>query len=244
MEMFGLTLFDQDKETLYRRLVAGIADGEKLSLAFCELNMLGEYLENREFAGKLDHFNLVMADGSALLLLKRLFLPAARLERIPGPDFFKYILEQDTSHRHFFLGSSQATLDTLKNKLLSVNPALQIGGLYSPPFEKNFSEATKREILEQVNLAEVDFLWVSFGCPKQESWIYDNFNSVKVSVMAGVGAAFDFHSGRVRRAPALFRRLGLEFAFRIFTQPRIVWRVVKGVSRIVKNMARIKDGAR
>lgn len=242
MKMFGIDFFDSDKAALSTRLGEGIKRGEKLSLAFCELNMLGEYLVSSAFAGKLNRFDLVMADGSVILLLKRLFASKrGRMERIPGPDFFRYLLEHDTQYSHYFLGSSEATLQQLQDKLHSVNPDLKVKGSFSPPFEKKFSPETKRLILDRVNSAEADFLWVSFGCPKQESWIYENFEELNASVVAGVGAAFDFHSGRVRRAPAIFRKLGLEFAFRIFTQPRIVWRVVKGVSRIIPNLGRIKS---
>lgn len=242
MKMFGIDFFDSDKAALAQRLKEGVKGGEKLSLAFCELNMLGEYLVNPVFSRKLNRFDLVMADGSVILLLKRLFASnKGRLERIPGPDFFKYLLEDDNQHSHYFLGSSEATLQKLEERLLTVNPQLNIKGSFSPPFEKEFSEETKRGILDRVNSAGADFLWVSFGCPKQERWIYEHYEELNASVVAGVGAAFDFHSGRVQRAPFIFRKLGLEFAFRIFTQPRIIWRVVKGVSRIVPNLGRIKS---
>lgn len=241
MQMFGLDFFDKSKTQLLKFLEQKLLSQQKTSAAFCDLNMLGEYLAKPEFSKRLKKFNLVMADGSAITLLKKTFFNKEKLDRIPGPDFFKYFIELDTSYKHFFLGTNQVTLEKVIDKARTINPDIQICGYHSPPFEKKFSEKTNKQILTIIDDSKPDILWVSLGCPKQENWIFDNFTDINAKLIIAVGAAIDFYSGNVKRAPLFFRKLGLEFLYRLLFQPRIIIRVFKGSYRIIKNIYKIRN---
>ena len=102
--------------------------------------------------------------------------------------------------------------------LLKKYPKLKISGIYSPPFGK-FSEQENKKIIGMINKSKTDVLWVSFGCPKQEKWILENKEKLNVSISAGIGAAFDFLSGRVKRAPKIIQRLKLEWFYRFLHEP-------------------------
>lgn len=161
---------------------------------------------------------MALPDGKPLSIVskRRGFIEA---ERVPGPDLMPKIFElsKEKGYRHYFYGSTQETLDKLKAQLQKKYPHLQIAGMYSPPF-RSLSEEEDREIIEKINDSKPDFIWVALGAPKQENWMYDHRDKVN-GIMLGVGAAFDFEAGTVKRAPRWVQELCLEWLYRIMQDP-------------------------
>lgn len=162
---------------------------------------------------------MALPDGQPLSIVsrKRGFSEA---RRVPGPDLMPAILDlsQKTGYRHYFYGSTEATLTALRAALMRRYPKLQIAGMYSPPFRELTAEEDE-EIVRRINDSGADFVWVALGAPKQEWWMYEHRHRVK-ALMLGVGAAFDFTAGTVKRAPMWMQRLCLEWVFRILRDPR------------------------
>ena len=148
-------------------------------------------------------------------------------KRVPGPDimagFFKTAEKEGFSN--YFYGDTADTLQALKIKLLEKFPNLRIAGSYSPPF-RNISEEEDKEIIEKINQARPDVLWVGLGVPKQEKWIFEHRDKLKVPVVMGVGAAFKFLSGEIKRAPRWIGDLGFEWLWRLFREPKRMWKRV------------------
>jgi len=170
--------------------------------------------------------DLWVPDGiSVIWLAKARGLDA--LERVSGADlmaeFFKVANKEGFSS--YFYGDTKETLHELNNKLLSEFPNLKIAGSYSPPFRELAKEADE-EIIQKINQAKPDVLWVALGLPKQEKWIFEHREKLKVPVAIGVGAAFKFLSGKVKRAPKWIGIMGLEWLWRLFIEPRVVWKRV------------------
>lgn len=140
--------------------------------------------------------------------------------RVPGPDLMPAILKlsEEKGYTHYFYGSSEHTLTELRKALVKAYPRLRIVGMYAPPF-RPLSEEEDREIVERINAAKPDFIWVALGAPKQEIWMYEHKNRVN-GLMLGVGAAFDFMAGTVKRAPLWMQKLCLEWVFRIMQDPK------------------------
>jgi len=140
--------------------------------------------------------------------------------RVPGPDLMPAILKlsEEKGYAHYFYGSSEHTLAELRKALVKAYPRLRIAGMYAPPF-RPLSEEEDRETVERINAAEPDFIWVALGAPKQEIWMYEHKNRVN-GLMIGVGAAFDFMAGTVKRAPLWMQKLCLEWVFRIMQDPK------------------------
>lgn len=140
--------------------------------------------------------------------------------RVPGPDLMPKIFElsERKKYRHFFYGSTENTLQRLREKIEERYPYLDIAGMYSPPFRK-LSEEEDREIIKMINDAKPDFVWVALGAPKQEIWMAEHKNKIS-AVMIGVGAAFDFEAGTVKRAPKWMQELCLEWLHRIMQDPK------------------------
>lgn len=162
---------------------------------------------------------MALPDGQPLSIVSRRrgFFEA---RRVPGPDLMPAILDlsQETGYRHYFYGSTDATLTALRAALLRRYPKLQIAGMYSPPF-RELTKEEDEEIVRRMNDSGADFVWVALGAPKQEWWMYEHRHRVK-AVMLGVGAAFDFTAGTVKRAPMWMQRLCLEWVFRILRDPK------------------------
>lgn len=162
---------------------------------------------------------MALPDGQPLSIVsrKRGFSEA---RRVPGPDLMPAILDlsQETGYRHYFYGSTDATLTALRAALLRRYPRLQIAGMYSPPF-RELTRAEDEEIVKRINDSGADFVWVALGAPKQEWWMYEHRHRIK-ALMLGVGAAFDFTAGTVKRAPMWMQKLCLEWVFRILRDPR------------------------
>ena len=168
---------------------------------------------------------LVVADGMPLAWVSRLFgspLP----ERISGSDLFHgfHEIAAAKGYKVFLLGSSPRTLRALTRSLRSSHPDLKIVGTYSPPFKEEFSAEDSRKMLEAVNGARPDLLWVGLSAPKQEKWIGRNLSRLEVSAAVGVGAVFDFASGFRRRAPMWMQRTGIEWLHRLCLEPSRLWK--------------------
>ena len=162
---------------------------------------------------------MALPDGKPLSLVSK-WRGYPEAERVPGPDLMPEIIRRSLKHgyRHFFYGSSEDTLSKLKEKLLEQYPGLQIAGMYSPPF-RTLTEEEDREIINMLNASHPDFIWVALGAPKQEQWMYEHKGKVE-GLMFGVGAAFDFLAGTVKRAPNWMQDLCLEWLFRISQDPK------------------------
>ncbi len=162
---------------------------------------------------------MALPDGQPLSIVsrKRGFSEA---RRVPGPDLMPAILDlsQKTGYRHYFYGSTEATLEALRTALLRRYPKLQIAGMYSPPF-RELTQAEDEEVVRRINDSGADFVWVALGAPKQEWWMYEHRHRIK-ALMLGVGAAFDFTAGTVKRAPMWMQKLCLEWVFRSLRDPR------------------------
>lgn len=166
---------------------------------------------------------LTTPDGMAIVWLLRLHGHRG-VERVYGPDLLlevcRYGLEK--SYRHFLYGGEKGVADDLGRGLVDRFPGLQWAGSCSPPFGP-VSEQEDRAALEQINAASPDIVWVGLGTPKQERWMAAHLGQVAAPVMIGVGAAFDFLSGRKPQAPRWMQRSGLEWLFRLATEPRRLW---------------------
>ncbi|MCI6553474.1 MAG: WecB/TagA/CpsF family glycosyltransferase [Lachnospiraceae bacterium] len=162
---------------------------------------------------------MAVPDGKPLSLICRI-RGYKNAQRVAGPDLMPTILglSEKRGYRHYFYGSTEQTLESLERNLRAQYPGLQIVGTYSPPFRKLTEEEDLR-IIEQVNAARPDFVWVGLGAPKQERWMYEHRGRIN-AVMLGVGAAFDFHAGTAKRAPKWMQECYMEWLYRLIQDPR------------------------
>ena len=123
-----------------------------------------------------------------------------------------------------FMGSSQKVLDLIVKRAAEAYPHLKIV-TYSPPYKPEFSEEDNKAIVEAINAADPDLLWIGMTAPKQEKWTYSHWNELDIHCHVGtIGAVFDFFAGTVERAPMWWQRHGLEWLYRLLKEPKRMWR--------------------
>lgn len=161
---------------------------------------------------------MALPDGKPLSIVqrKRGYLNAGR---VPGPDLMPKIfsISKKYGFKHYFYGGTPETLEKLRDKLKERYPELDIVGMYSPPF-RPLTEEEDKAAVKAINDAKPDFIWVALGAPKQENWMAAHKGQVN-GVMLGVGAAFDFEAGTVKRAPKWMQELCLEWLYRLLQDP-------------------------
>jgi N-acetylglucosaminyldiphosphoundecaprenol N-acetyl-beta-D-mannosaminyltransferase len=129
------------------------------------------------------------------------------------------------SMRVFFLGSTEETLELIKQRMTRDYPAIKVAGTFPPPFKDVYSSDEITKMVKAINSAAPDVLWVGLSAPKQEKFILENRARLNVKFVAAIGAVFDFYSGNVKRdADSWFVRHGLEWLPRLLQEPRRLWR--------------------
>lgn len=167
---------------------------------------------------------LVAPDGMPLVWLGRL-KGYRRMRRVCGPDLMPALCARSLTrgYRHFLYGGAPGVAERLAGALGARFPGLRIVGVLSPPF-RPLSEEEDARVVREINESGADIVWVGLGSPKQEHWMAAHLGRLSAPVMLGVGAAFDFHAGTVRRAPLWMQRGGLEWLHRLAAEPRRLWR--------------------
>lgn len=177
-----------------------------------------------DFRARLNGAALGTSDGMPLVWALRSFGIKDK-RRVYGPDLMLALCgqAQRLGHRIFLYGGRPETLGTLCSRLRQRFPRLEIAGAYSPPF-RPLTEEEDRRCIEQIRSSQADIVFCGIGLPKQERWMSEHVDRLPGCVLFGVGAAFDFHAGRVRQAPRWMQRCGLEWLFRLSREPARLWR--------------------
>jgi N-acetylglucosaminyldiphosphoundecaprenol N-acetyl-beta-D-mannosaminyltransferase len=167
---------------------------------------------------------LVTTDGMPLVWLCRL-KGFRGVERVYGPDLLLALCDRSSAlgYRHFFYGASVEVLDALTTNLRAKYAGLQVAGTFAPPF-RPMSRVEDAEMVRFIRATRPDVVWVGLSTPKQERWMAEHVDQLDVPALIGVGAAFDFHAGTKRQAPRWMQRSGLEWLYRLLSEPRRLYR--------------------
>lgn len=194
-----------------------------------EVASLMAAVKEKHLADLHDEADLVVADGMPLVWVGKMRGFGNEIGRVPGADLVASVCSHSLSagQSHYFFGGKPGVAEKLAACLTGCYPGLRVAGTYSPPmrtigsdFELDAEAIVEIERIRQTN---PDFVWVGISSPKQEFWIMKAAPLLGRGVIIGVGAAFDFHSGTVKRAPRWMRDNGLEWAHRLFAEPRRLW---------------------
>jgi N-acetylglucosaminyldiphosphoundecaprenol N-acetyl-beta-D-mannosaminyltransferase len=168
----------------------------------------------------LNHCGMATEDGMPLVWWSRL-AGFSRARRVCGSDLLDEVCAFGLPHkfRHYFYGASPKVVEQLIDRLRKRHPGLCVAGYRSPPF-RLLTAAEDAGDIAAINEAEPDFVWVGLGMPKQEKWMVEHLGKINATALIGVGAAFDFHAGAKPRAPVWMQHAGLEWLFRLLTEPR------------------------
>ncbi len=206
-----------------RRVLAWARAGESRYVCVANIHMVMEAYDDPNFRALINRADLVTPDGMPLVwMLRAMGIPGQ--ERVYGPDLTLHICQAAAGQGIAvgFYGGRPEVLEALVHRLQERIPGLAVAYAYSPPF-RPLSAAEEEAVVEAINASGARILFVGLGCPKQERWMAGHKGKVRAA-MLGVGAAFDFHAGRVPQAPGWMQRAGLEWLFRLLVEPRRLWR--------------------
>ena len=148
-----------------------------------------------------------------------------QMDRVYGPDFMTNLcrISVNKGYRHYLYGGQPGVAQELKVALQKRFPGLQVVGTCTPPF-RSLTQEEESRLLDDVQSANPDILWVGLSTPKQECFMAEYVDRLRVPLLVGVGAAFDFHTGRIDDAPAWMKRAGLQWLHRLFQDPTRLWK--------------------
>ena len=179
------------------------------------------------FAEALTNGDVLIPDGvSIVTACRRIKAKSQPKERIAGWDLFEFEMSklEKKGGTVMFMGSSQKVLDLIVKRADKVYPHLKVL-TYSPPYKPEFSDEDNKAIIDAINNANPDLLWIGMTAPKQEKWTYSHWKELNIHCHVGtIGAVFDFFAGTVERAPIWWQEHGLEWLYRLLKEPKRMWR--------------------
>ena len=215
-------------------------DGGMVCVA--NVHMVMEAFDDPGFRALVNSADRVTPDGVPLVEALRL-LGVPNAQRVYGPTLLPIVCKraEQLGLSVGFYGGSQETLDALQEKLLEDHPKLKITYAFAPPF-RELSDVEDAAVVDAIRASGAKILFVGLGCPKQERWMAAHRATLDIAQL-GVGAAFDFIAGHKRQAPSWMQRVGLEWLFRLATEPLRLWRrYLIGNPRFLYHFARQRRG--
>lgn len=210
-------------EDAVQRLSSWGENHESRVVCICNAHSVVTAKQDPEFNQVLKHADMSTPDGAPVAwMIKK--VTGQPQDRINGPDLMlKYCAHAEKIGQSIYLyGGKESTLDILVDVLQTKYPNLKISGYLSPPFRELTSEE-KDKIVHDINKSGAHTVWVGLGCPKQEKWMLEHKGKINAP-MIGVGAAFDYHAGTIKRAPKWMQNSGLEWFHRLCSEPKRLWK--------------------
>lgn len=200
------------------RNIRGRRDPKRVCITSSELMYNARRISSLPDYIRDSHYSL--CDSTAVVLSA--LIRGVRIHRLTGPRLMEICASYGVERgwRHFFYGGAKGVAELLSERLASRFPGFQTAGVLCPPF-RALSHEEEKDVLQSINAAAPDVLWVGLGVVKQELWIARHVQDLHVPWIIGVGGAFDFHAGTVPRAPTWMQRIGLEWSYRLYREP---WR--------------------
>ncbi len=180
--------------------------------------------KNAEFKKILSEFYTNLPDGMPGVWIGRL-KGAKEMNRCYGPDFFRaaIIATKNEKINHFFCGGKEGVADELKKACEKNFGNRNIVGTYSPPF-REMTDDEMKTLADQINSLNTNIVWIGLSTPKQEVFAYRLSKFTNVNIICTVGAAFDFHTGKVKQSPSWIQQIGMEWFFRLLMEPKRLWK--------------------
>lgn len=214
-----------DFQETVEQILTFVAERRPRYVCTANVDHVVQCVQDEEFRQIYQDAALAVPDGVPLLWAARL-LGKPLKERVNGTNLFERLCARaaERGHRVFFLGGPPGVADGAASVLRQRYPGLQVAGTYAPPFGFERDPEENARVVDRIRRAAPDVLFVGFGAPKQEKWIYRHLRALQVPVSLGIGASFEYVAGTTKRAPAWMQSMGLEWFYRVLENPRRYWR--------------------
>ena len=221
LEIFGLSINNFSYEDILKIIDEKVSKREKYILLHINVYILQYALKDKNYKSLLNIFNALYCDGIGIYLASKIFYGKNGFKnRLTGTDSYYKILELANKKKFkcFFFGGSEDAIEMLNKNLNIMFPDIVISGAI--PRDTSFD----KEIFEKIRISDADILFIGLGTPYQELWLSKFNNIVDIPVQIAVGSGIDFISGNIKRAPKIMQKLGFEWLFRLFIEPKRLWK--------------------
>lgn len=217
--VLGVSISQLTWDTAIAQIEKWGAQHESRYVCICNVHSVITANRDLEFNVVIRNADMATPDGAPIAWALRKIGKTAQ-DRINGPDLMWRYLEaaEKSGQKPYFYGGSASTLKKLLDSIQEQFPRLQIAGAHAPPF-RELTELEERTNMDEINQSGAHVVFVGLGCPKQEKWMAAHCGRIS-AVMIGVGAAFDYHAGTIKRAPLSWQHHGFEWLYRLLTEPR------------------------
>jgi N-acetylglucosaminyldiphosphoundecaprenol N-acetyl-beta-D-mannosaminyltransferase len=224
VDVLGVGISAIDMPSAVEQIAGWIESGQQHYVCVTGVHGVMEAQYDPELVEIHNRSGLTTPDGMPMVWASR-FAGARHVRRVAGPDLMLEVCQRaaEQGWTSYFYGGNDGVPELLADHLSEMFPGLKVVGTHSPPFRPLTEEEDRIEV-ERINVADPDLLWVGLSTPKQERWMASHLGRVTARTLLGVGAAFDVHAGLVPRAPRLIRNSGMEWAYRVYREPRRLWR--------------------
>jgi N-acetylglucosaminyldiphosphoundecaprenol N-acetyl-beta-D-mannosaminyltransferase len=224
IEVFDISTTAQPFQSAIDTILSYLADGQSHYVSTCTVATLMQAKDNPDIREALDEADMVCADGMPIVWMQKR-LGHSQAERVYGPDVLLALCKatEHTDITHYFYGGLGDVPQLMVNALLENFPNLSIIGADAPPFIQ-IEDEPQLATIDKLNTINADIIWVGLGSPKQDLWMARYHQNLNARLLIGVGAAFDFMAGIKPQAPLWMQRRGLEWLYRLLTEPRRLWR--------------------
>jgi N-acetylglucosaminyldiphosphoundecaprenol N-acetyl-beta-D-mannosaminyltransferase len=222
--ILGLPITTLSMGAVVQTVAGWIERKQSRRVCACDVHSVIRALDDKKHTHALGTADLLLPDGVPLVWVGR-FRGNKHMQRVCGPDLLKALCAQSVRHgwRHYFYGGAPGVSEMLAEKLSERHPGLRVAGTHCPPF-RTLTSLERQQTADLIKSTSPDIVWVGLGCPKQEQWMLENAALLDGIVLIGIGAAFDFETGIVKRAPGWMQSSGLEWFYRLISEPRRLWR--------------------
>jgi N-acetylglucosaminyldiphosphoundecaprenol N-acetyl-beta-D-mannosaminyltransferase len=232
VDVLGIHVSVTDMDDTVETFARWIAAGERHLVCVSDMNALLHARADEQLTQVYNTSGLTLPDGMPLVWAgKRAGFD--RIARVCGPDLLERVMAVAAARgwSQYFYGGADGVVEQLRDNFVRRHPELRVAGVHSPPY-RALTAAEDAAIVNRINEAAPDIVWVGLGAPKQERWMAEHRDRLDAAILIGVGAAFDFHTDRMDRAPLWMQRSGLEWSYRLAKEPRRLWRrYVLGIPR-------------
>lgn len=222
VKILNININKSKLKTLLKKAIDSIENNEKFYVCAPNAYLGVKANEDKELLKIINNARIVIPDGMPFIWYSRTFNNSLH-ERIDGNRFFlefSKIADKNAYSYYFLGGESNEILEELKKRVNREFKNIDVKGYFCPPFMDDFTGEVNELMIDKINKCKPDILWVGLSAPKQEKWIYKNIDRLNIKMAAGIGAVFNFYSGRVRRAPYWMQKAGLEWLYRIYAEPK------------------------
>ena len=225
INMFGLPFNNCTLQQAVYMLIEAAEKREKGLVVTPNVDHVVMLQDDAEMLEVFEKASFCFADGMPVVWFSKL-IGKPLMERVTGADLLPAIASRaaETGVSLFFLGGLEGVAKTAARVLQARHPNLQVAGTYCPPFGFEHDEKECAKIVKMVNESGADILFVGVGAPKQEKWAMRHIDQLNVGPILGVGAAFDFVAGNIKRAPFFIQRIGMEWFWRLLSDPKRLWK--------------------